>query len=72
MPFIASSVIVALRNEKGSYNLKGVGCNLANIVALRNEKGSYNYPTKTGIVYGIVALRNEKGSYNYRQVLTPF
>ena len=35
-------VIVALRNEKGSYN--GLICLVlwANIVALRNEKGSYN------------------------------
>ena len=34
--------IVALRNEKGSYNLILVGLNYNNIVALRNEKGSYN------------------------------
>ena len=35
-------LIVALRNEKGSYNdiLKRMLEN--NIVALRNEKGSYN------------------------------
>ena len=35
-------MIVALRNEKGSYN-KGGGINVRHaIVALRNEKGSYN------------------------------
>ena len=34
--------IVALRNEKGSYNVV-VGFDAHNIiVALRNEKGSYN------------------------------
>ena len=34
--------IVALRNEKGSYNIPEVALQLAYIVALRNEKGSYN------------------------------
>ena len=34
--------IVALRNEKGSYNNSGVINNRRVIVALRNEKGSYN------------------------------
>ena len=36
--------IVALRNEKGSYNDWFAGNALAGIVALRNEKGSYNVP----------------------------
>ena len=36
-------VIVALRNEKGSYNLKDKNILVGEIVALRNEKGSYNY-----------------------------
>ena len=35
-------IIVALRNEKGSYNNTEGFENLINIVALRNEKGSYN------------------------------
>ena len=36
------TIIVALRNEKGSYNKgKALGF-LEVIVALRNEKGSYN------------------------------
>ena len=35
-------IIVALRNEKGSYNLTKIKTNLILIVALRNEKGSYN------------------------------
>ena len=56
--------IVALRNEKGSYNIGVVGCEVDFIVALRNEKGSYN-GQGLGYLFGaIVALRNEKGSYN--------
>ena len=35
--------IVALRNEKGSYNINLPYCLFFLIVALRNEKGSYNY-----------------------------
>ena len=34
--------IVALRNEKGSYNHVGGRIYQLAIVALRNEKGSYN------------------------------
>ena len=34
--------IVALRNEKGSYNVKVIFEGRLKIVALRNEKGSYN------------------------------
>ena len=34
--------IVALRNEKGSYNYFPLIAHNAQIVALRNEKGSYN------------------------------
>ena len=34
--------IVALRNEKGSYNIKPFNTSNRKIVALRNEKGSYN------------------------------
>ena len=36
------SMIVALRNEKGSYNHIGAALAAYSIVALRNEKGSYN------------------------------
>ena len=36
-------LIVALRNEKGSYNLSVGTLPVALIVALRNEKGSYNH-----------------------------
>ncbi len=36
------SLIVALRNEKGSYNIAFAVCTCHQIVALRNEKGSYN------------------------------
>ena len=34
--------IVALRNEKGSYNRYNCVEVMVDIVALRNEKGSYN------------------------------
>ncbi len=36
------SEIVALRNEKGSYNEQQRHQRQLGIVALRNEKGSYN------------------------------
>ena len=39
---VTTVYIVALRNEKGSYNDWFAGNALAGIVALRNEKGSYN------------------------------
>ena len=35
-------MIVALRNEKGSYNTRQNSQKRWQIVALRNEKGSYN------------------------------
>ena len=56
--------IVALRNEKGSYNEQLQSAPLNEIVALRNEKGSYNIKNVWLKVKEIVALRNEKGSYN--------
>ena len=34
--------IIALRNEKGSYNFKVAAVLSSAIIALRNEKGSYN------------------------------
>ena len=34
--------IIALRNEKGSYNKKKASFRIDGIIALRNEKGSYN------------------------------
>ena len=34
--------IIALRNEKGSYNLNIYPNSHNQIIALRNEKGSYN------------------------------
>ena len=36
------NTIVALRNEKGSYNITALFARVLRIVALRNEKGSYN------------------------------
>ena len=35
-------VIVALRNEKGSYSIQFLSYGRKEIVALRNEKGSYS------------------------------
>ena len=57
--------IVALRNEKGSYNSLLQLNTIKLIVALRNEKGSYNQKITFIFNDKIVALRNEKGSYNY-------
>ena len=37
-----SLTIIALRNEKGSYNINGASMDVKYIIALRNEKGSYN------------------------------
>ena len=62
---IKAERIVALRNEKGSYNLKSFAKLSAVIVALRNEKGSYNNHCISQQFIIIVALRNEKGSYNF-------
>ena len=59
--------IVALRNEKGSYNTISTGAIVKAIVALRNEKGSYNAALGFKHIGYIVALRNEKGSYNHHQ-----
>ena len=52
--------IVALRNEKGSYNREKTSRLVSVIVALRNEKGSYNGQHFTPQEIEIVALRNEK------------
>ena len=56
--------IVALRNEKGSYNLLQAHDSHGRIVALRNENGSYNEQIAGCIDGGIIALRNENGSHN--------
>ena len=61
---IVKFMIVALRNEKGSYNRKQGKDWFVGIVALRNEKGSYNGVNVRWWHKLIVALRNEKGSYN--------
>ena len=42
MAVTLTKTIVALRNEKGSYNRDGASQEQISIVALRNEKGSYN------------------------------
>ena len=60
----AASRIIALRNEKGSYNSLHILQNPYTIIALRNEKGSYNQNLHSLQVFEIIALRNEKGSYN--------
>ncbi|EGC72425.1 hypothetical protein HMPREF9417_0999 [Haemophilus parainfluenzae ATCC 33392] len=56
--------IIALRNEKGSYNMIAPGAISKSIIALRNEKGSYNSSLVICSIQTIIALRNEKGSYN--------
>ena len=56
--------IIALRNEKGSYNKRKTSYFLRLIIALRNEKGSYNFYHLLSVYRQIIALRNEKGSYN--------
>ena len=56
--------IIALRNEKGSYNVSLRVELIFKIIALRNEKGSYNTCSLYSCQIGIIALRNEKGSYN--------
>ena len=55
-----ANTIVALRNEKGSYNVSNRLVRHFRIVALRNEKGSYNHYHIHKTPLGIVALRNEK------------
>ena len=54
------NLIVALRNEKGSYNELFIIILSGYIVALRNEKGSYNVEAGKEFNPNIVALRNEK------------
>ena len=61
--------IIALRNEKGSYNTYYYLCKQHQIIALRNEKGSYNTVNFNYFVKLIIALRNEKGSYNLERDL---
>ena len=68
---VKNPFIVALRNEKGSYNRPATkGVNMI-IVALRNEKGSYNGWFSRRFGFHIVALRNEKGSYNHSRHYIP-
>ena len=55
-----SAKIVALRNEKGSYNNNLKALRQQHIVALRNEKESYNVWRIDMQLKTIVALRNEK------------
>ena len=57
-------LIIALRNEKGSYNASPTSTANTIIIALRNEKGSYNHIRWLISPVLIIALRNEKGSYN--------
>ena len=58
-----TGLIIALRNEKGSYNRRLERDYGMPIIALRNEKGSYNVCPIAKIATAIIALRNEKGSY---------
>ena len=58
----AARGIIALRNEKGSYNGFQILIGRLDIIALRNEKGSYNEIKAKIEGIGIIALRNEKGA----------
>ena len=69
MGYIKLTNIIALRNEKGSYNLDTRIVLSDQIIALRNEKGSYNADAKEAMLAEIIALRNEKGSYNENERL---
>ena len=60
-----ATIIIALRNEKGSYNKDIRILQNVYIIALRNEKGSYNPCATIFEVLEIIALRNEKGSYPF-------
>ncbi len=60
----ANPEIVALRNERGNYNIKMILLTSFIIVALRNERGNYNFLSTRWTPRGIVALRNERGNYN--------
>ena len=57
-------VIIALRDERGSYNVSKEGLNNAAIIALRDERGSYNQRCGRYADGNIIALRDERGSYN--------
>ncbi len=50
--------IIALRNEKGSYNKYGFISSPDIIIALRNEKGSYNEGLMILPYDVIIVLRN--------------
>ena len=50
--------IIALRNEKGSYNRHRSVLFFFFIIALRNEKGSYNKKAQKEKPTMIIALRN--------------
>ena len=58
-------MIIALRNENGSYNDLPSREAVCLIIALRNENGSYNDLIYSHSVPIIIALRNENGSYNF-------
>ena len=60
-----NEIIIALRNEKGSYNISKRPYASITIIALRNEKGSYNVWQNHNFELNIIALRNEKGSYPF-------
>ena len=64
MQVLFAPSIVALRDERGSYNIGGYQGRLVLIVALRDERGSYNRNQYAAHLAAIVALRDERGSYN--------
>ena len=63
--------IIALRDERGSYNIVSEQYIPISIIALRDERGSYNRNDFRPSTYKIIALRDERGSYNTKRLLTP-
>ena len=61
--------IIALRDERGSYNIVSEQYIPISIIALRDERGSYNPLLVLSLVIFIIALRDERGSYNIGQAL---
>src|SRR5699024_5185906 len=55
---------LAIRGERGSYNLSAITSPHHRIVAIRGERGSYNADRIGLDLVQIVAIRGERGSYN--------
>ncbi len=66
-------LIVALRNEKGSYNAKVFAQPTKTIVALRNEKGSYNkIKCRVNTLFSIIGIiiKNDRTLCSFREIIS--